>query len=70
MGAQNHGNSTLGILGLPFRNPETKCHLDVGFVERHIVYCKREGDCFSHVRFVVSLMNPNLLVARLNTKNV
>jgi hypothetical protein len=29
---------TLGISGLPFRSPETKCHLDVGLVERHKVY--------------------------------
>jgi len=33
----------LGILGLPFESPRTKCHLDVGLVERHKVYCKGEG---------------------------
>jgi hypothetical protein len=33
--------SILGISGLSFG---TKCHLDVGLVERHKVYCKGEGD--------------------------
>jgi hypothetical protein len=32
------GVSTLGNLGLPFGSPGTKCHFDVGLVERHIVY--------------------------------
>jgi len=31
------GVPTLGISGLPFGSPETKGHLDVGLVERHIV---------------------------------
>jgi len=31
---------TLGISGLSFGNPKTKCHLDVGLVERHKVYYK------------------------------
>jgi hypothetical protein len=35
--------STLGISRLPFGSPETKCHLDVGLVERHKVYYKGEG---------------------------
>jgi len=42
--------STLGISGLPFGSPETKCHLDVGLVEKHIVYYKGEGDGFPQVR--------------------
>ncbi len=29
------GILTVGILGLPLGNPRTKCHLDVGLVERH-----------------------------------
>jgi hypothetical protein len=29
------GVPVVGISGLPFGNPETKCHLDVGLVERH-----------------------------------
>jgi len=31
------GVPTLGISGLPFGSPRTKCHLDVGLVERHII---------------------------------
>jgi hypothetical protein len=38
---------TLGISGLPFGSPGTKCHLDVGLVERHKVYYKEEGGGFS-----------------------
>ncbi len=34
------GVPTLAISGLPFGNPETKCHLDVGLVERHKIYYK------------------------------
>jgi hypothetical protein len=40
---------SLGILGPPLGSPKTKCHLDVGFVERHIVYYKGEGGGFSQV---------------------
>ncbi len=32
------GFPTLTILGLPFRNPRTKSHLDVALVERCRVY--------------------------------
>ncbi len=37
---------------------------------RHIVYHKKEGGGFPQVQAVVSLVNLNLLVACLNTKNV
>jgi len=37
---------TLGILGLSFGSFETKCHLNVGLIERHKVYYKREGGGF------------------------
>jgi hypothetical protein len=37
---------TLRISRLPFESPKTKCHLDVGFVERHKVYYKGEGGDF------------------------
>jgi hypothetical protein len=40
------GVPTLRISGFPFGNLETKCHLDVGFVERHKVYYKGEGGGF------------------------
>jgi hypothetical protein len=47
----------------------TKCHLDVGLVEKHRVYYKREGGGFPQVWAMVSLMNPSLLVAHPNTKS-
>ncbi len=31
---------------LPLGNPRTKCYLDMGLVERHIIYYKGEGDGF------------------------
>ncbi len=52
---------------------KTKCHLDVGLVERHRVYYKGEGDGFPQVRVMVnlvSLVSPSLPVAHLSTKNV
>ncbi len=54
---------TLGISGFPFGNPETKCHLDVGLMERHRVYYKGE------VHDVLSLVSPSLPVVRPSTKN-
>ncbi len=63
------GVLTLGILGLPFGSPETKCHLDVGFVKRHRVYYKGEGGGFPQVRAVVNLMSRRLPIARPSTKS-
>jgi hypothetical protein len=60
----------LAISGLPFGSLETKCHLDVGLIERHKIYYKGEGGDFPQVRAVVSLVGPSLLVVRLSTKNV
>jgi hypothetical protein len=60
----------VGIMGLPLGNPETKYHLDVGFVERHKVYYKGEGGGFPQVRAVVNLMSQSLPMVSLNTKNV
>jgi len=57
-------------LGLPFGSLGTKCHLDVGVVERHKVYYKGEGGGFPKVWAVVSLMNLSLLVAHPSTKSV
>jgi len=37
------------ISGLPLRCLGTKCHLDVGLVERHIIYYKGEGGGFPQV---------------------
>ncbi len=51
------GAPTLVISGPPLRNPKTKCHLDVGLVERHRVYYKGEGGGFPQVWAVVSLVD-------------
>jgi hypothetical protein len=40
------GVPTLGISELPFGSPGTKCHLDVGHVERHKLYYKGEDGNF------------------------
>jgi len=48
---------TLAISGLPLGSPGTKSHLDVGLMERHIVYYKGEGGGFPQVQAVVSLVN-------------
>ncbi len=53
------GVPTLGISGLPFGNPETKCHLDVGIMETHRVYYKGEGGGFPQDRVVMSLVSPS-----------
>jgi hypothetical protein len=61
---------TLGISKLPFGSLGTKCHLDVGPIEKHIVYYKGEGGGFPQVRAMVSLVSPSLPVVRPNTKSV
>ncbi len=61
---------TLKISRLPFGSPGTKCHLDVGLMERHRIYYKGEGGGFSQVQALVNLMSPNLPVAHPNTKSV
>jgi hypothetical protein len=63
------GVPSLGISGLPFGSPRTKCHLDVGLVERHIIHYKGEGGDFLQVWVVVSLVSSNLIVDHLSTKN-
>jgi hypothetical protein len=63
---------TLRISELPFGNPGTKSHLDVGFVERRKVYYKGEGGGFPQVQAMVSLVSlvsPSLIVVRPNTKS-
>ncbi len=52
---------TLTISGLPLGSSRTKNHLDVGLVERHIVYYKGEGGGFPQVQAVVNLVSPNCL---------
>jgi len=34
------------VAGVPLGNPGTKCHLDVGLMERHKVYYMGEGGGF------------------------
>jgi hypothetical protein len=63
------GIQVVGISGLPLGSPRTKCHLDVGLVERHKVYYKGEGGGFPQARAMVSLVNPSLLVAHPSTKS-
>jgi len=60
---------TLGILGFPFGSPRTKCHLDVGLVERHKVYYKGESGGFPQVWAVVNLVSPSLPMVRPSTKS-
>jgi hypothetical protein len=59
---------TLGFLSLPFGSPQTKCHLDVGLVQRHKIYYKGEGGGFPHVQAAMSLVSLNLLMAHFSTK--
>jgi len=47
------------ILGFPFGSFRTKCHLNVGLVERHRVKYKGEGGGFPQVRAVVSFVSPS-----------
>jgi hypothetical protein len=59
MGPQSRRSPNFGNFGFPFENLGTKCHLDVGFVERHRVYYKGEVGGFPQVQAVVSLMSPS-----------
>jgi len=70
MGPQSCGVPTLRISRFPFGNPGTKCHLDVGLVEKHKVYYKGEGGDFPQVRAMVSLVRSSLIVAHPSTKSV
>jgi hypothetical protein len=64
------GVPTLAISRLSLENPRTKCHLDVGIVDRHIVYYKGEGGGFPLVQDVVCFVSLSLSVAHPNTKSV
>ncbi len=63
------GVPTLEILGFRNASPETKCHLDVGFVERLKVYYKGEGGGFPQVWAMVSFVSSSLSVVYPNTKS-
>jgi hypothetical protein len=69
MGPKVAGVPTLGISGLPLGSLGTKCHLDVGLMERHIIYYKEEGGGFPQVRAVMSLVSLSLSVACPSTKS-
>ncbi len=47
----------------------TKCHLDVGLVDRHKVYYKGESGGFPQVQAVVSLVSLNLPMACFSTES-
>jgi len=68
-GPKVEGISTLGISRLPFGSLETKCHLDVDLVKRHIVYYKGEGGGFPQVRVAVSLVSPSLPMVHPSIKS-
>jgi len=57
------------ISGLPLGSLGTKCHLDVGLVERQIIFYKGEGGGFPQVRAMVNLVSPSLPVAHPNIKS-
>jgi hypothetical protein len=59
----------VGISRLPLGKPGTKCHLDVGLVERHIIYYIGKGGGFLQIPDVVSPVSLKLPVARLSTKS-
>jgi hypothetical protein len=69
MRPQSCGNPNFGNFGIPTGRPGTKCHLDVGLMEKHKLYYKGEGGGFPQVQAVVSLVNPNLPVVHPNTKS-
>jgi hypothetical protein len=54
-------------MGVP--TPKTKCHLDVGLVERHGVHYKGEGGGFPQVQAIMNLVSLSLPMARPNTKS-
>jgi hypothetical protein len=66
MALQSHESPNFGIFG----TPRTKCHLDVGLVERHIVYYKGEGGGFPQVWAVVILVFQSLFMAHLSIDSV
>ncbi len=66
MSTQNRKNPNYGN----FRTPMTKCHLDVGLMERHKVYYKGEGGGFHQIWVVVSFVSPSLLVVHPITKSL
>ncbi len=56
------------VLGLLFRSPGTKSHLDVGVAERRREYYMGEGGHFPRVQAVVSLVSLRSPMVCLSTK--
>jgi len=54
----------VGILGLPFGSPKTKWYLGAGFVAKHKIYYKGNGDGFLQIQAVMNFVNLCLLVVR------
>ncbi len=59
----------MGISGLSFGSLGTKCHLDVGLLERHKIYYKGEGGGVPQVQAMVNLVSPSLPMVLLSTKS-
>jgi hypothetical protein len=57
-------------VGTPATCFKTKCHLDVGLVERHKAYYKGEGGGFPQVWAMINLVSSNLPMVHPNTKSV
>jgi hypothetical protein len=66
MRPQSRKNPNCGIFG----SPETKCHLDVAPVKRHIEHYKGEGGGFPQFWAMVSFVSLKLPMAHPNTKSV
>jgi hypothetical protein len=62
------GFQTGTVSRLLLGSPGTKSHLDPSAVEKRKEYYMGEGGGFPRVRAVVSLVNPELLVACPSTK--
>jgi hypothetical protein len=69
MGPQSHRRPNFGNFGTPKWESRTNCHLDLGLVERHIVYYMGESGGFSHVQAVESLVSASLPVVHPSTKS-
>jgi hypothetical protein len=70
MGLQSRESPNFENFETAFGSPRTKCHLDMSLMKRHIIYYKGEGGDFPQVWAVVSIVSPNLPVARPRTKSV
>jgi hypothetical protein len=59
----------MGLQSWDSRNFGTKCHLNVGLVERHKIHYKGKDGDYPQVRAMVSLMSLSLPVAHPSTKS-